>query len=95
MQILFDVEKFDTPKSNLLLLDTFFAIRKEISKAIEPIIEKVKSNNIYIVVCLKPTETSIYFITQSSDLATEINDLLNEKVDLSKIAGELLAAENN
>jgi len=95
MPVLFEVERFPLPSQNNILLETFLSIKEEILKAIEPIKEKIISTNSHIVVILTPKEIAIKYLVSDSKLADEINDLLSDKMDLSKIAKRLLSVDKN
>lgn len=95
MIVLFEVERFPKAAQNNLLLDAFLYIKQEILKAVEPINEKIKSSNSYIIVTLTPAETSIKYLVSDSKLSDEINQLLSNKMDLTKIANKILDADRN
>ena len=95
MPVLFEVDRFPQPAQNNLLLEAFLSIKAEILKAIEPIKEKLISSNSHIVVTLTPKETAIKYLVSDSKLSDEIDQLLSNKMDLTKIADMLLSAGKN
>jgi hypothetical protein len=95
MPVLFEVDRFPQPAQNNLLLEAFLSIKAEILKAIEPIKEELISSNSHIVVVLTPKEIAIKYLVSDSKLADEINQLLSDKMDLTKIADTLLSAGKN
>lgn len=96
MDILFDFEKFDSPKVNAFLPDTLLAIRKEILRVLDPLKEKMDKSISYIIVISKPSQPlAIRYDYIPDDLRNEIHALLETHLDLGKIAEEILATGSN
>ncbi|MDP4284113.1 MAG: hypothetical protein Q8891_06795 [Bacteroidota bacterium] len=95
MNILFDVEPFDTPKANLKLLDVFFHIKSKIIQSLLPIKEKIILCDGSLIIIFTPSSIGIDHINIDNTLSKEIYQLIGENIDFSQIAKDLLTFDSN
>src|SRR5688572_20410051 len=94
--ILLDTDKFPSPKQNNIILDAFLSTKLEVIKSLKPLEEKIFNGcGCFIIVVLRPDKISFDYIINDLNLKADIVSVLNNNLDLSKIADTINSANSN